>query len=106
MQGSKNGKCLQDHQCQRALPHVYLFFHFGFPQETSIPHVGKQQEDGVKTCPREGGHIPLLVRRGGRAIKKKSISELARTGWSITSQVFGESDHPSAALRWASPKFS
>jgi len=33
------------------------------------------------------GAFPSLPRRGGRAIKKWSRSEKARTGWSLTSYV-------------------
>src|SRR5882762_5000873 len=53
------------------------------------------------------GAFPSLPRRGGRAIKKWSRSEKARTGWSLTSYV-SECvlkrvlwlTTPSAALRW------
>src|SRR6267378_159464 len=56
----------------------------------------------------QSGVFPSLQRRGGRAIKKRSRSEQARTGWSLPSHVatirFGTwcvSDHPDGAFqRW------
>ena len=51
--------------------------------------------------------IPLLVRRGGRDIKKNAAKPLylERTGWSITSQVYVVSDHPVCAVLVASQHF-
>src|SRR5947209_19929657 len=46
------------------------------------------------------GRIPLLVRRGGRAIKKWSRSEKARTGWSLASYI---SECVLKRLVWATP---
>src|SRR6266446_235657 len=59
-----------------------------------------------------GGHFPLLLRRGGRAIKKWSRSEKARTGWSLASSVsecvlkhLRVSDHPVCGASVASRLF-
>src|SRR5438105_13722411 len=59
-----------------------------------------------------GGHIPLQ-RRGGRAIKKWSRSEKARTGWSLATDVsecvlkhLRVSDHPVCGASVASRLFS
>src|SRR5262252_5510807 len=60
------------------------------------------------------GDIPLLVRRGGRDIKKNGAKplHLERTGWSLTSHVAGfisrtcpVSDHPVCAASVASRLF-
>ena len=52
------------------------------------------------------GEIPLLVRRGGRDIKKmpRSLPVLERTGWSLT-EIVSVSDHPVCAASEASRLF-
>jgi hypothetical protein len=56
--------------------------------------------------------IPLLVRRGGRATRKRSRSETARTGWSLTHPLSKRilemglvSDHPVCGASVASRLF-
>jgi len=56
--------------------------------------------------------IPLLVRRGGRDLKKRYRSEMERTGWSITrnvsqwhSEMWRVSDLPVCAVSVASRLF-
>jgi hypothetical protein len=77
------------------------------------PRYSPLQNAGPKRCERiTGGLIPLLVRRGGRATKKWSRSEKARTGWSLASHTsqcvlkhLRVSDHPVCGASVASRLF-
>src|SRR5438105_15085779 len=70
-------------------------------------------EEGNAHRLNNAGIFPSLPRRGGRAIKKWSRSEKARTGWSLASDVsecvlkhLRVSDHPVCGASVASRLFS